>query len=59
MILNFVWAFFLFRAGCVFVNDTVFFLAKDGLKGPAAPGAVEAFLIRPPGESAFEVTEFH
>lgn len=38
---------FLFRAGGVFMDETALFLAVDGLKGAAAPGAVRRFSFRP------------
>jgi hypothetical protein len=37
------------RAGGIFVDETIFFLAEDGLKGATATRAVGPFILRPVG----------
>jgi hypothetical protein len=53
------WLVFLIRTGDIFVDETVFFLAEDGLKGATAARAVSAFVFRPVGISAVQITEMH
>jgi hypothetical protein len=40
------------RAGGILVDETVFFLAEDGLKGATATGAVGPFIFWPVGMAA-------
>ena len=40
------------RAGCIFVDETILFLAEDGLEGAAATRAVSPFIFGPMGISA-------
>ncbi len=42
----FIWA------GSILVNETIFFLAEDGLKGATATGAVSPFILGPVGIAA-------
>jgi len=42
----FIWA------GGIFVHETIFFVAEDGLKGATATRAVSRFVFRPVGVSA-------
>jgi hypothetical protein len=51
--------FFLFGAGGILMDDSVFFLAEDGLKGAAASRPVQGILLRPASISTIEITEFH
>ena len=46
------WLVFLIGTGGILVDETVFFLAEDGLKGATAARAVSAFVSRPVGISA-------
>jgi hypothetical protein len=46
------WLVFLIGTGGILVDETVFFLAKDGLKGTTAARAVSPFVLRPVGVSA-------
>lgn len=41
------------------MDETVFFLAEDGLKGATAARAVSPFVLRPVGISAVEIAEMH
>jgi hypothetical protein len=43
---------FFIRAGGILVDETVFFLAEDGLKGATATGAVGPFIFWPVGMAA-------
>ena len=40
------------RAGGIFVHETAFFLAEDGLKGATATRAVSPFVLGPVGIAA-------
>jgi hypothetical protein len=53
------WLVFLIRAGGILVDETIFFLAEDGLKGATAARAVSPFVFRPVGITAVQITEMH
>ncbi|MBW1942010.1 MAG: hypothetical protein JRJ51_04160, partial [Deltaproteobacteria bacterium] len=43
---------FFIKAGGILLDKAVLLLAVEGLKGPAASGAVQGFLFRPFGMAA-------